>query len=171
MPDGAAWIDGLRNADGELDRDAVREILPYGDGFRFVDRVSHLTDGEIRATYTIPSSSELTDAHFVGCPVMPGVLIGEGAAQAASILVRYRLEAPAEKDVVALQIDSGKFQSPAVPGDELVYHARLRSMNRRAARLDVSCTVDERKIFRSSIVLGIVDRSSFREHVRGLGTS
>ena len=42
MTDGRTLIDDLRAADGSLDGAAVREILPYGGDFLFVDRVLKL---------------------------------------------------------------------------------------------------------------------------------
>ena len=81
-------IDGLRNSDARFDREAVRSILPYGDECLFVDEVSVLTADRVEASYRIPAESPCLLSHFDGLPLMPGVLVGEGMAQAGTLMVR-----------------------------------------------------------------------------------
>jgi 3-hydroxyacyl-[acyl-carrier-protein] dehydratase len=77
----------------------------------------------------------MNEPHFVGHfpdnPVMPGVLVVEGMAQTASILV-LRLLPPPEKQRVMffLTIDKAKFRKPARPGDILEYHVDKLSRRR-----------------------------------------
>jgi len=70
MPDSAVAIDRLRDSDGGLDRQALQQILPYGEEFLFVDRVTRLESAVVEATYQIPQSAPFLDAHFVGLPLM-----------------------------------------------------------------------------------------------------
>lgn len=158
---GREWIDGLRQADGSLAAEAVRAILPYGEAFLFVERVAHLGDGEIEASYRIPADTPWIEAHFVGFPVMPGALIAEGFGQAGSILVRYGLADPAGKDVLGIQIESARFLRPAFPGDSLIYEARLDTMSRRAARVVGGVRIGEQPVAKLRMVLGIADRGSY----------
>jgi 3-hydroxyacyl-[acyl-carrier-protein] dehydratase len=77
----------------------------------------------------------MNEPHFVGHfpdnPVMPGVLMVEGMAQTASILV-LRLLPPPEKQRIMffLTIDKAKFRKPARPGDILEYHVDKLSRRR-----------------------------------------
>ena len=96
-----AAIDSLRDADGRLDRTALRAILPYGDDFLFVDEVTQLTDEQVAASFTIPVEAPFIRAHFEGLPIMPGVLVGEGMAQAGTVMVRYNLEDHKSHDLLA----------------------------------------------------------------------
>jgi 3-hydroxyacyl-[acyl-carrier-protein] dehydratase len=61
---------------------------------------------------------------------MPGVLMIEGMAQTAAILVLRKLERPDQRSMFLITIDKAKFRRPAVPGDKLEYHVR-KSANRR----------------------------------------
>ncbi|MGB3564680.1 MAG: hypothetical protein WBH85_20505 [Thermoanaerobaculia bacterium] len=160
MPDGRELIDPLKAADGRLDRQALRLILPYGDDFLFVDSVTRLTDREVDATFRIPPDSPYVQAHFVGLPMMPGALICEGLAQAGTVIVRYNLESPAAKDILAFQVESARFPSAALPGDNLRYRVRLSTMSRRAARLEGEADVDGRIVCKARVVVGITDRET-----------
>ncbi len=165
MADGRELIDGLRRADGTLDRAALRKILPYGEEFLFVDRVERLTEEEVEASFRVPDDAPYLRAHFVGLPLMPGVLIGEGMAQAGTVLVRYRLEDPASRDLLALEIERARFHSPARPGDALDFRVRLVTADSRAARLEGRATVGGRTVCRARLVLAIVERQTLRAHL------
>lgn len=161
-------IDELRDIDGRLDRQAVRSVLPYGEEFLFVDEVTRLSEEEIEARYTIPESSPYLRAHFIGLPLMPGVLVGEGMAQAGTLLVRYNLENHQTKDLLAFQIEAARFPAPAQPGDTLVYRVRITKLRSRVARLEGEATVGDREVCRARIVLGIVEREDLRTELEAL---
>jgi 3-hydroxyacyl-[acyl-carrier-protein] dehydratase len=165
MVDSSATIDQLRDSDGGLDRRALRQILPYGEAFLFIDRVVRLGSEEVEATYRIPESAPFVDAHFVGLPLMPGVLIGEGMAQAGTVMVRYNLEDHATKDLLAFQIDKARFLAPAVPGDTLRFHVKLTKMRPRAARMEGEAFVGDRNVCKAELVLAIVDRRLLKEEL------
>lgn len=158
MADPHTTIDRLRSPDGSLDRQTLLRILPYGEDFLFVDRVIRLDEAELEAAFTIPRSAPFVEAHFVGLPLMPGVLIGEGMAQAGTVLVRYNLEDHTSKDLLAFQIESARFLAPAVPGDTLRYHLKLTKMHHRAARLEGEAFVGDRRVCKARLVLAIVAR-------------
>lgn len=161
-------IDGLRDTNGRFDREAVRSILPYGDDFLFVDEVTKLTGDLIEASYTIPDSSPFLRAHFDGLPLMPGVLVGEGMAQAGTLMVRYNLEDHREKDILAFQIESARFPGPAQPGDRLDYRVRLLKLRHRVARLEGEALVGDREVCKARIMLGIIDRKELRAELEAL---
>jgi 3-hydroxymyristoyl/3-hydroxydecanoyl-(acyl carrier protein) dehydratase len=167
MTDSRSRIDALRQPDGSLDRAAVKEILPYGDDFLFVDRVSRLTPQEVEAGFLIPEQSPYLRAHFIDLPVMPGVLIGEGFAQAGSLIIRYNLSSPETQHILGAEIERARFEFLVRPGDTLTYRIRLATFSRRAARLEGEVWVDERKVCRASLVVAIVDRQALRERLEG----
>jgi 3-hydroxymyristoyl/3-hydroxydecanoyl-(acyl carrier protein) dehydratase len=162
MVDSSVAIDRLRDPDGGLDRQALTQILPYGEAFLFVDRVTRLETAVVEAIYRIPESAPFIEAHFVGLPLMPGVLIGEGLAQAGTVMVRYNLERHADKDLLAFQIESARFLAPAVPGDTLEYHVKLTKLRQRAARLEGEAFVADRRVCKAALILAIVDRQLLR---------
>ena len=158
MADIRSQIDSLRKSDGRLDRAAIRSILPYGEEFLFVDEVTSLTPEEVVASYTVPKSSPLLEAHFVDVPLMPGVLMGEGMAQAGTLVIRYNLEQHHRFDILAFQIESARFTGPAQPGDRLDYRVRLIRLRRRLARLEGEVQNHGRKIVTARVELAIVER-------------
>ena len=158
----SADIDALRDDRGRFDREALQSILPYGDDFLFVDEILRLTDTEVEARYTIPIDSTYIRSHFRGLPIMPGVLVGEGMAQAGTLLVRYNLADHRSKDLLAYQIDSARFTAPSKPGDRLIHRVRLLNLRRRVARIEGETSVDGRSICKAKIALGIVDREDLR---------
>ena len=158
MADPHLAIDRLRGSDGGLDRRTLLQILPYGEEFLFVDRVTRLEEAELEAVFEIPTSAPFIEAHFVGLPLMPGVLIGEGMAQAGTVLVRYNLEDHASKDLLAFQIENARFLAPAVPGDTLIYRVKLTKMHHRAARLEGEAFVGGQRVCKARLVLAIVAR-------------
>ncbi|MFQ5526819.1 MAG: 3-hydroxyacyl-ACP dehydratase FabZ family protein [Thermoanaerobaculia bacterium] len=165
MAEGSPEIDALRGGDGSLDGSALRSILPYGEHFLFVDHVSVLTADAVEARFRIPEDSAYLRSHFVDLPLMPGVLIAEGLAQAASLIVRYRLEAPERHHVLGLEVERARFPAPARPGDALEYRGRLGAMNRRVARLEGEAYVEGTVVCRAKITVAIVDRDALRQRL------
>lgn len=165
MAENKSQIDRLRQPDGSLDRASLRKILPYGDAFLFIDRVSRLTSEEVEASFVIPERSAYLDAHFVDLPIMPGVLIGEGLAQAGSLIVRYNHPQPSEHQVLGLEIERARFYSPAQPGETLDYRVRLAASNRRTARLEGEVLVGERRVCQALIVVAIVETQALRKRL------
>jgi 3-hydroxyacyl-[acyl-carrier-protein] dehydratase len=68
--------------------------------------------------------------HFPNNPVMPGVLLIEGMAQTAGVLVLRRAQSSDTRAVYLLTIDKAKFRKPAVPGDRVEYHVQKSSQRR-----------------------------------------
>ncbi len=168
MTDGKTRIDRLRGAGGELDRQAVRSILPYGDEFLFIDRVAKLTELEVETFFRIPERASYLDGHFRGLPVMPGALMSEAFAQAGAVLVRYNLKSAEEVDIVGHHVESARFLSLALPGDLLHFRVRLETMSRRVARLTGDALVGEREVGRMRVVVAIMKREDLEREVERL---
>jgi UDP-N-acetylglucosamine acyltransferase len=97
----------------------VRQI-PTQYPFVLVDRVvEHDPAGRLVAIKNVTGSEEFFEGHFPGAPVMPGVLLMEGLAQAAGIWLLKNADDPRGVEVHVVGIDEAKFRRPAVPGDQL----------------------------------------------------
>jgi 3-hydroxyacyl-[acyl-carrier-protein] dehydratase len=111
-------------------RDILR-YLPHRYPFLMVDRII-----DIRGDDSGVGIKNITfnEPHFLGHfpenPVMPGVLVIEGMAQTAAVLVLRRLALKDSRAMFLLTIDKAKFRKPAVPGDRLEIHVR-KTANRR----------------------------------------
>ena len=70
-----------------MERDFVLDRLPHRPPFLFVDGVISIGESEISAYRNIELADEVFKGHFPGYPIYPGVLIIEGMAQTAGILL------------------------------------------------------------------------------------
>jgi 3-hydroxyacyl-[acyl-carrier-protein] dehydratase len=112
-------------------RDILR-LLPHRYPFVMVDRIIEINGDESGVgikNVTINEPQFL--GHFPENPVMPGVLMIEGMAQTAAVLVLRLMPMRETRSLFLLTIDKAKFRKPAVPGDRLEYHVR-KSANRRS---------------------------------------
>ena len=110
----------------------ILQLLPHRYPFLLIDRVTDIR-GEDHGIGI--KNLTMNEPHFVGHfpdnPVMPGVLMVEGMAQTASILVLRLLPPPVkERTMFFLTIDKAKFRKPAKPGDILEYHVDKLSRRR-----------------------------------------
>jgi 3-hydroxyacyl-[acyl-carrier-protein] dehydratase len=111
-------------------RDILR-LLPHRYPFVMVDRIIDVRGDESGIgikNVTINEPQFL--GHFPENPVMPGVLMIEGMAQTAAVLVLRLVKSSESRAMFLLTIDKAKFRKPAVPGDRLEYHVR-KSAHRR----------------------------------------
>jgi 3-hydroxyacyl-[acyl-carrier-protein] dehydratase len=111
MTDSAAPI-------GPLDIRAVMAALPHRYPMLLVDRVIELVpDQSIHAIKAVSMNEQYFQGHFLGRPIMPGVLIVEALAQAAGILAVESFGlAGSGKLVYFMAIEGAKFRAPVEPG-------------------------------------------------------
>lgn len=109
----------------------ILRLLPHRYPFVMIDRVVDIHGDEAGVgikNVTINEPQFL--GHFPNNPVMPGVLLIEGMAQTAGILVLRRTQFSETRAVYLLTIDKAKFRKPAVPGDRIEYHVKKSSQRR-----------------------------------------
>src|SRR5215207_11100761 len=83
MSDQAEQAAGTR-----IDIQEILELLPHRYPFVLVDRVLEFTPGvRIVALKNVTINEPFFTGHFPGRPVMPGVLLLEGMAQAGGLLL------------------------------------------------------------------------------------
>lgn len=109
----------------------IHEILmrlPHRYPILLVDRVVELVKGErIRAIKNVSINEPFFLGHFPHRPVMPGVLILEAMAQAATLLALRSMDMVLDdKSVVYFAgIDGARFKRPVEPGDQLILEVTL----------------------------------------------
>jgi 3-hydroxyacyl-[acyl-carrier-protein] dehydratase len=112
----------------------IREILrllPHRYPFVMVDRIIDIRGDDSGVgikNVTINEPQFL--GHFPDYPVMPGVLVIEGMAQTAAVLVLRLVQLREARSMFLITIDKAKFRKPAVPGDRLEYHVRKAAHRR-----------------------------------------
>jgi len=111
-----------------MDIHEILRRLPHRYPILLVDRVVELIKGErIRAIKNVSINEPFFLGHFPHRPVMPGVLVLEAMAQAATLLSLVSMDMVLDdKSVVYFAgIDNARFKRPIEPGDQLVLDVTL----------------------------------------------
>ena len=155
-------IDSYKNELGEIERENITKIIPYGDSFLYIDKVLKLDKKTIVAAKEVRSNEYWVEGHFKGFPIMPGALIVEGLGQAATLLIRYNLEEHEKYDVLAYKIRSAKFFRPTFPGHTLRFEVKLVFKFRKIALVNGTAFRNEKIVSKVRMMMAIVDKDIFR---------
>ena len=104
------------------------------------------------------ANEDFFNGHFPGHPVMPGVMIIEGMAQAAGILTLHDREGRDDKLMYFTGIDKARFRRPVVPGDRLEYEVEILRLRDTYCRLRGIARVDGAVAAEATMASALVDR-------------
>ena len=125
-------------------RDVVLAILPHLDPFVWVSRILSCEPGvHIVAEFDVDPALPLFAGHFPEHPVLPGVIVMEALAQAASCCVLLAGD-DCGKVGFLTGIDKAKFRRQVRPGDTLRLEARIVKSSSRMCVAEVEARVDDR---------------------------
>jgi 3-hydroxyacyl-[acyl-carrier-protein] dehydratase len=111
------------------------------------------------ATKNVTINEEFFQGHFPGNPVMPGVLIIESLAQAASILI-LKSEEFAGKTAYLGAINGAKFRQIVRPGDVLKLHVEMIKKKRNMGVVETFAMVGDKKVCQAELtfIVGATDK-------------
>lgn len=144
---------------GPWDSRWIMSVLPHRYPLLLVDRVLEIEPRRrIVAVKNVTINEEFFVGHFPGQPVMPGVLLVEGMAQAGGILLLHD-KPPAERQLVYLTgIERARFRRPVVPGDQLRYEVEVVNLRERHCKLTARALVEDKVAAEVILSSAMVDR-------------
>ncbi len=139
---------------GQIDILEILRMLPHRYPFILIDRILSITaENEITALKNVTINEPFFQGHFPAKPVMPGVLMLEGMAQAGGVLAYYsEPENIGTKLLYFAGIDKVRFRSPVEPGDQLIYKLQLLKKKRGIQKLAAKAFVDEKLVAEAELM-------------------
>ena len=104
--------------------DALK-LLPHGPEFRFIDRLVALDPGKSGVgEYTVRGDEPFLRGHFPNQPLMPGVLLIEGAAQLAGTVAQSDPQIPPMRGLKLTAIRGAKILGAVQPGETIRFEVK-----------------------------------------------
>ena len=107
-----------------------------------VDRVLAREPKRVVAVKNVSHNEWFFVGHFPGRPLMPGTLLIEGMAQTAGILTQQFSGHPQAQGFL-VGIDGARFRKQVVPGDQVLYEAKLLKARGGLYRVETAAKVDD----------------------------
>lgn len=143
------------NAPVLMDVNKIKELLPHRFPFLMVDRIIDIQKDYIVGIKNVTINEPFFQGHFPEEPVMPGVLLVEGMAQAGGIFVLRNLVG--KYSTYFLKIDNVKFRKKVVPGDTIIFKIILTGPIRRGiAEMRGLCYVGDQIVAEGDYMAQIV---------------
>lgn len=142
-----------------MDINEILQYLPHRYPFLLVDRVLEMEPGRrVVAVKNVSINEPYFVGHFPGHPVVPGVLLIEGMAQAAGLLLVHDLPDRDRKLLYFTSIENARFRRPVVPGDVVRYELEVLRLRASYSKLAGRVTVDGQLAAEATIASATVDR-------------
>lgn len=121
----------------------ILSVLPHRYPILLVDRVLEMEPGKrIVAVKNVTINEPVFLGHFPGRPVMPGVLLIEGMAQAGGLLLLHDIPDRQNKLLLFASIEEAKFRRPVIPGDQVRYEIEVLRLRSTYCKLAGKALVD-----------------------------
>ena len=128
----------------------IQQLLPHRYPFLLVDRVIEIVpEVSVVALKNVTINEPFFNGHFLGHPVMPGVLIIEAMAQAAGLLTQISRRMKGDEGsplFYLVKVDNARFNAPVIPGDQLRLEVRLKRQMRGMGLFLARTVVDGKEI-------------------------
>ena len=136
------------------DIQAIMELLPHRYPFLLVDRIIEVIPGDkIFALKNVTINEPFFQGHFPDKPIMPGVLIIEAMAQVGGVLA-YETGSPEQRGklIYFMAMDKVRFRKPVVPGDQIIFEARIIKFRSKVAKMSGRALVDNQLVAEAELM-------------------
>ena len=142
------------------------KCLPHRFPFLLIDRVEQIDGDDFGiGVKNVTINEPFFQGHFPQKPVMPGVLLIEGMAQAGGVMCvlgAIRAGDTTERLVYFMTIDKCKFRKPVEPGDRVEYHMTKIKQRGNIWGYQGIAKVDGSKVAEAQVTAMIVELESTR---------
>jgi 3-hydroxyacyl-[acyl-carrier-protein] dehydratase len=140
--------------ESNYDIQGIMELLAHRYPFLLIDRVIEVVPGDkISALKNVTNNEPFFQGHFPGRPIMPGVLIIEAMAQAGGILAYLTGSAEQHNRLIYFMgMDKVRFRKPVVPGDQILFEAKIIKFRSKAAKMSGIATVDDQLVAEAELM-------------------
>jgi 3-hydroxyacyl-[acyl-carrier-protein] dehydratase len=154
-----------------LNINQIQKFLPHRTPFLLLDRVLEIqfTGGaddpypcapvgtKVVAIKNVSFNEPYFQGHFPGFAILPGVLIIESMAQAASFSVYPSMVKDMDRlskdfQCILVGVDGARFRKPVVPGDTLRIETEVVKSRGRLWSFQCTATVDGQKVAEAEIL-------------------
>lgn len=153
-----------------LDKNQIKEIIPYKEPFLFVEGVNEISENKISGFYQTSKEDYYFEGHFVDFKIMPGVLVVEALAQLSTILLRKKIgEDHKNYHFLAYDVNSCQFLKPIFPEDKIDLEAEVLAVyslpdsKTRIARIKAKAFVKNELRVETRFSVAIVEKKEFEE--------
>jgi 3-hydroxyacyl-[acyl-carrier-protein] dehydratase len=137
----------------------IQKILPHRYPFLMVDAILELERlKRIVAVKNVTINEAYFQGHFPGQPVMPGVLIVEGMAQAGGLLLLLDVPDRENKLLYLAAVDGVRFRRPVVPGHQLRIEVTVLSWRGDFCKIEGKASVNGQLAAEATLMCKMVDR-------------
>ncbi|MGC9322792.1 MAG: 3-hydroxyacyl-ACP dehydratase FabZ [Kosmotogaceae bacterium] len=130
------------------DKEFVKSRIPHRDPFLLVDGVTYISDTEIKAYRDLSEDEPIFRGHFPGHPVYQGVLMIEGIAQTAGILLLEPKKTP-----LFAGIENARFKEIVQPPCRLEYTVKVIGKKMNIVKIEGVAHVEGRLCARATLLV------------------
>ncbi len=155
MPRPLVDLSALNLAEDVIPQAEIRELLPHDHEFRLIDGVCFLDleESVIVAYKDWGPNPWWARGHVPGRPIMPGVLMIEGCAQASSILMKRRNDGWDPNRFIGLGgVDDARFRGVVTPPCRVYFVAKTGLQTHRVARYPAQAFAGNRLVFEMELL-------------------
>ncbi|MBI2219831.1 MAG: acyl-ACP--UDP-N-acetylglucosamine O-acyltransferase [Acidobacteria bacterium] len=120
------------------------------------DVVEYEAGRRIVAVKNVTVNEDFFQGHFPGAPLMPGVLMIETLAQAATLLLMQESGGPALRARLR-GVDNAKFRRQVVPGDRLTLEVTLGRRRGAVTRAQAVASVEQNVVAEAELVMTVTE--------------
>jgi beta-hydroxyacyl-ACP dehydratase FabZ len=137
----------------------ILSVIPHRYPILLVDRVLEMEPKKrIVAIKNVTINEQIFLGHFPGRPVLPGVFLIEGMAQAGGLLLLHDMPGRDGKLLYFAGIEGAKFRRPVVPGDQVRYEVEVIRLRSTFCKVAGRALVDGELAAEAVLSTAMVDR-------------